>query len=173
VSGSRAVDLTTADDENLAAWAKQEIASIAGHRWPTDYAQSDGRWTLTIEKAQDSPMGQLVTVHGDPFQSSYRVRDGRLFQVTRQMGETRFTISTLDYTTSADGRFLPAEFVVNYWNVEDGRLTRSDAYSDRYETVNDVTIPSYRRVVSAADQGLVAREVILSNITLLDKAATA
>ena len=172
VSGPRAVDLITTDQGDLAEWAKQEVASIAGHRWPVDYAQSDGRWTLSIEGDQHSPLGRLITVHDDPFHSSYRVRDSRLFQVTRQMGATRFTISNFHFTTSADGRVLPTAFVVNYWNAEDGRLTRSDAYTDRYEMIDGVLTPSYRHVLSATDDGLIAREVMLSNITLLDMPAT-
>lgn len=170
VGGPRAIEVDASGPDALAAFAKQELASMAGHRWPTPYEESDGRWTLTIEEETGNPLGRLVTVHDDPFRSSYRLRDGRIVQVIRQMGPTRFTISIQDHTPTTDGRVLPAEFTVTYWNLESGRLTRADAYTDRYAVVDGVSVPGNRRVLTATDDGFVAREMTLSNVELLSEA---
>lgn len=163
---STVVELDTEDD--LATWARTEVASMAGHRWPTPYEQSDGRWTLTIEDNTAHPLGRLVTVHDDQFQSSYRVRDGRISQVTRTMRTTRFTITIQSHTSTDDHRLLPAEFTVTYWDTASQRLTRADAYTDRYASINGVWIPKSRRVVTATDAGFVTRELELTDVVLLD-----
>lgn len=159
------LDLDASEEDT--AWVRQEIASIAGHRWPTPYEQSDGRWTLTLSDDTANPLGQSIKVHDDPFDSGYRVRDGKISQVLRKMGNTRFTITMLDHQPAGDGRLLPSIFTVTFWDVETGRLTRSDAYNDSYVVVEGVTVPSFRRVVTFKDEGQSVRELALSNHTLL------
>ncbi|CAN5615450.1 hypothetical protein BH09CHL1_BH09CHL1_21480 [soil metagenome] len=158
--------------EEDAGWVRQEIASIAGHRWPTPYEQSDGRWTLTLSDDSANPLGQSIKVHDDPFDSGYRVRDGKISQVLRKMGPMRFTITMLDHQQAVDGRLLPSLFTVTFWDTENDRLTRSDAYTDSYVVVDGVTVPSYRRVVTFKDSGQSVRELTLSNHVLLEAVAT-
>lgn len=169
VGGAPAIAIGLDAEDDLAAWAKGEIASMAGHRWPTPYEKSDGRWTLTIEDETVSPLGRLVTVHDDPFQSAYRVRNGRISQVIRTMGKTRFTITIQSHSAADDARVLPAEFSVSYWDTDTNRMTRSDAYTDRYASIDGVWVPRSRRVVTAADSGFVARELELRDVVLLDE----
>src|SRR5215472_7116163 len=71
---------------------QQEISSLCGHRWHAPYSAGDGRYMLSLDENADHPLGQLVTFQDDPFQSSYRIKNGSLVQVNRQMGPTRFTI---------------------------------------------------------------------------------
>jgi hypothetical protein len=163
------LDLDVSEED--AGWVRQEIASIAGHRWPTPYEQSDGRWTLTLSDDSANPLGQSIKVHDDPFDSGYRVRDGKISQVLRKMGPTRFTITMLDHQPAVDGRLLPSLFTVTFWDTENDRLTRSDAYTDSYVVVDGVTVPSYRRVVTFKDDGQSVRELSISNHKLLEAVA--
>src|SRR5437667_3599093 len=72
---------------------QREIASPCGHRWYAPYSAGDGRYTLSLDENAEHPLGQLVIFQDDPFKSSYRVKDGSIVQVIRQMGTNRFTIS--------------------------------------------------------------------------------
>jgi hypothetical protein len=155
-----------ADDETL-GWLRQELGSMAGHRWPTPYAESDGRWTLTLEKGAGHALGDLVRVHDDPFHSSYRLWDGRIAQVNRQMGPTRFSINIHEHTETADGRTLPALFTVAFWDTTQGRLSRTDEYLDRYIEVGGVHLPGERRILRVEDDGISVRKMTLSGHTLL------
>lgn len=158
----RTVEITADGSDELAGWVKKELASMAGHRWGTPYEQGDGRWTLTIDASSDHPLGRLVTVHDDPFKSSYRVRDGRISQVVRTMGQTTFTISMQSHRPAPDGTVLPETFTVAFWDLAVGRLTRSDIYADAYAEVDGVLLPAVRRVLSATDAGIEGREFRLS-----------
>lgn len=93
------------------AWLRQELGSIAWHRWHVPYEQADGRYTQTLEN-DDYPPGQLIRFHDDPFDSSYRVLDRQISQIKRQTGKLRFSIVTQESVTVEDGRTLPARFTV-------------------------------------------------------------
>jgi hypothetical protein len=155
-----------AEGETL-AWLRQELGSMAGHRWPTPYAESDGRWTLTLEEGAGHSLGDLVRVHDDPFNSSYRLRDRRIAQVNRQMGPTRFSINIHEHTETADGRTLPAVFTVAFWDTAQGRLSRTDEYVDRYTEVGGVQLPAERRILRVEDDGISVHKMTLSGHTLL------
>lgn len=175
VRGPRDVSVELGGKPTEAAldWLRQELGSMAGHRWPAPYAAGDGRWTQTLGPADDHPLGRLVLIHDDPFDSSYRVRDGRIAQVNRRMGTTRFTITIQGHQELADGRTLPSAFMVAFWDTERGRLTRADVYADRYLDVDGIQLPKARRVATAGDDGWTVRELVLSDHRFLGGAADA
>jgi hypothetical protein len=144
------------DPSDEVAWARDEIASIVSHRWPTTYDDGDGRWA----KRSD---GETVTILDDPFDSAYRVRDNHISEVHRTVGDARFVISVSERVRTADGRHLPSHFTVFHWGTATGRLTRADHFVDEYVTVGGVYLPARRQVVSATDAGLVTRVLELSD----------
>jgi hypothetical protein len=163
----REIEIELDADEETLGWLRQELGSMAGHRWPTPYAESDGRWTLTLEEDAGHSLGDLIRVHDDPFNSSYRLRNGRIAQVNRQMGPTRFSINIHEHTETSDARTLPAVFTVAFWDTGQNRLTRTDEYVDRYVVVDGVQLPAERRVLRVEDDGISVRKMRLSGHTLL------
>lgn len=59
--------------------------------------------------------------------------------------------------------------VAHRWhqNAARGALSRTDAYRDTYTEVDGVPLPAVRRVVTASDDGLVARQLRLSDLRIL------
>jgi hypothetical protein len=163
----REIEIELDADEETVGWLRQELGSMAGHRWPVSYAESDGRWTLTIEKDSGHPLGDLIRFHDDPFGSSYRIQEDGIMQVNREMGPTRFSINVLENTTTADGRTVPSVFAVAYWDSAQGRLNRTEAYQDRYVDVDGVYLPAERRILRFDDDGVSVRRLALSGHTLL------
>lgn len=166
VNGPRAIEVDLMASETALGWVQREISSMAGHRWPSDYDQGDGRWPLTLED-DGNPLGARIVLQGDQFSSSYRVRDGRISQVNRRMGPMRFTIHIQSHQPLSDGRTLPGTFTVSFWDLASGRLTRSDVYTDHYVEVDRTWLPASRRVVTTSDDGIVARAFSLSDYRLL------
>ncbi len=109
----------------------------------------------------------MLDFGNDPFASSYRVKDDRISQVNRQMGSVRFSINMQRHVWAPNDRVLPAQFTVFTWNLADGRLIQSDAYNDRYIEVGGVYLPNRRRIVTATDNGIVARQIALTEHKLL------
>ena len=158
-----AIDLDEADK----TWLRREIASMVGHRWPLSYEAADGRHALRLGPDEGHVLGRLVR-HADDATSFYRVRDGQIVQAVRRMGDRRVAITTQDHLATGDGRVLPTEYAVDYWDAATGRLTRADTYSDRYIVVANVYLPASRRVVTADDAGMTTRRFTLARHHLLD-----
>ena len=171
VRGPRDIDVAIDVDVREGDWIRQELGSMAGHRWPTSYDAGDGRWSITLGPDDHHPLGRLVELHDDPFDSSYRVLGQRIGQVNRRMGDTRFSITIQAHTEVRSGLTLPAAFTVTFWDEALGRMTRSAIYTDRYVTVDGISLPGSRRVVSMDDAGPITRELVLADHRLLAPAA--
>ena len=155
------IELPEADLRSL----RHELGSMAGHRFHRDYDDADGAHDKRLED-DENPLGRLVTIE-DAMDSSYRVGDGSINQITRSHGGSRFTVVILARDTAPDGRLISSAFTVCHWSEEDGRLLRTDAYQDTYTVVDGVLLPARRRVTTASDAGLSVREIRLEQHTLL------
>jgi hypothetical protein len=155
VTGSREVTVDLPAGAAGAEWARGELSSIIGHRWPTRYEEGDGRWRKRLD-------GDRIAMLDDPYDSSYRVTDGVIAEVHRTTGDIRFSIVIGERVPTVDGRWLPSTFMVVHWNVAEGRLVRADQYRDQYARVGEMYLPSRREVSSATDDGLVIRAFELS-----------
>lgn len=161
------VELDIELSEEGKSWLQREISSIAGHRWHLPYEEADGRHTLSFGDDADHPLGRTVTVHDDRFGSWYRVDDAGISQVNRGMGKMRFSIQIQERKELPDGRQLPAHFSVHYWDLEEGRLTGTDVYRDKFVEVDGVQLPVERRISQARDEDINVRTFVLTDHTLL------
>jgi hypothetical protein len=166
LASPRDVRLDLDAPEAATAFARGELASIAGHRWGGADGTADAP-SMPVAEGEDAVTGLRVRLDGDPLDSSYRLRDGHVAAVERRLGEARFTIVVQDRTATADGRSIPTAFTVAWWDVASGRLTRADAYTDLYVDVDGVPLPALRRIVRADDDGVHGRELRLSGHRLL------
>jgi hypothetical protein len=103
----------------------------------------------------------------DSMQSFYRVREKVVTEVTRTMGDTRFTISVLDTQHAEDGRYMPRHFVVTYFDAKTGALKRSESFSDVYSAIGGTWLPTSRRVMTMSEGSVTARQFTLKNIRLI------
>jgi len=123
-----------------ATWIRQQMALVVSHRMPGElekYAVS------FADENANHPLGRLVKLVDDPANSLYRVRDGVVTEVNRDMGPTtRFTISVLEVTRNAEGQYLPTSFSVSYWNKESEQLKSSEAYLHSWTRVGKFDLPA-------------------------------
>ena len=108
-------------------WVEDQLLSIIGHRRGGDFAKGDGRYPLTLGADKNS-FGQLINLN-DKMQSSYRVRDNQVSEVTRTAGDLRFTISVIQTAKADEGKYLPQHFIVSYRDAKTGALKRSAGVS--------------------------------------------
>ncbi|MFQ3580551.1 MAG: DUF3386 family protein [Chloracidobacterium sp.] len=155
------------------SWLKDVLAMNIAHRLertggmpvPTNYP-------VSIAEAEENPLGVKIVFEGDPLGSSYRIRDGVITEVNRQMHGSRFTITTLEVVTGDDGRLMPKHYVVTYFDPETGRLTGVAQYTELYEKVGAMYLPSYIRVIEtkpgeASLGSSLVRVVELTDLALL------
>jgi hypothetical protein len=160
------VELAEASAEQR-AWVRETLASEMGHRWPTRYEERDGRYTLTVEPRPAHPLGDLLRFHDDPFHSAYCVSGDAITVVDRTINGHRFNIVMQDWHRTEDGRRLPAQYTVAFWDVETGQLERAEIYSSEYVLAHGVYLLARRRVVTVDGRGIRVRQLELRDHTLL------
>jgi hypothetical protein len=129
-------------------WLEDQVPSIIGHRRGGDFAQGDGRNPLHFGKVEtENSFGKLIEL-GDRMNSSYRVRDNKITEVTREAGGTRFTISVVDTMDADPGKYLSTHFIVSYRDKATGALKQVEAFNDEYAKVGAVWLPASRNVTT-------------------------
>ena len=156
------IKLELAGKEDELKLLQREIASLCGHRWHAPYSAGDGRYTLSLDENAEHPLGQLVIFQDDPFKSSYRIKDGSIVQVNRQMGTAKFTIYIQEHTWIEGTSTLPRQFIVAFWDTEQKRLVRNIIYTDHYVPIEGYYLPSSRRMIVYNDEGISAHVITFS-----------
>jgi uncharacterized GH25 family protein len=156
------VNLTIDGDDK--GWAKSMLASIVGHR------MDDGT-TLTTpcafaDDVTDHPLGRSIRVLNDEFHSSYRIRDRQVIEVNRSMKDVRFTITVMQNRLNAEKKYLPAHYVVNYWDAKSGALKKSVTHYNTWKRVGKFDLPVTAMVLTAEDGKQVTRTITLSEHSL-------
>lgn len=155
------LDLPQASAEDV-RWCETELRSLVGHRLHRTFEQGDGRYGITAEPQGAHPFGQLIRLHGDPNQSSYRVADGMLREANRTAGQRHFTLSVHAVKLLGQDQYIAQHYSVLHFANDGGQLIRADVYTDDYTEVEGVWLPVIRRVVAGGEQGLRARELVFS-----------
>jgi hypothetical protein len=157
VARSGKVSLKMKGDEQ--AWAKSTLASIVGHRMAGPTAENRCAFA---DDMTDHPLGRALKVLNDEFHSSYRVRDNQVIEVNRSMGNLRFTITVLKNNLNAEKKYLPASYVVSYWDAKSGVLKKSQAHHNAWKRVGKYDLPARAVVVTAEDGKQTARSIKLT-----------
>ena len=149
-------------DEETKGWLNDQAMSVIAHRRGGDFAKGDGRHPITFGEDDGSPAGRRVVLN-DSMKSSYRVRNQQVVEVDRTMADSHFTITVLETTPVAGGKFLPRHFTVTYFDAKSGALKRSEAFTDEYKQVDGVWFPASRRVVRAENGKVITRTIEFQN----------
>ena len=149
-------------DEETKGWLNEQAMSVIAHRRGGDFAKGDGRHPITFGDDDGSPIGRRVVLN-DSMKSSYRVRNQQVVEVDRTMGTDHFTITVLETTPVAGGKFLPRHFTVTYFDAKTGALKRSEAFTDEYKQIDGVWFPASRRLVRAENGKVITRIIEFQN----------
>lgn len=155
---------------DVKAWLEDQILSIIGHRRGGNFAQGDGRFPLSFGKSPDNHFGKLIELN-DGMESSYRVRDNKVLEVTRSAGETRFTISVIETIQADAGKYLASHFMVSYRDKKTGALQEVQGFRDTYQKIGAVWLPGSRSVLTfGSETSPEMRRIHFKDIKLLEPA---
>lgn len=122
------------------------LQSLFGHRQGRDFDEGDGRYPLALDGANE--LGQRVAINDD-ISSFLRVKDGRITEVDRTMGDRRLVINVLENVVTPSGKTLPKVFAVSYFDPKTQALTRSEYFTDDYQVIDGVYLHVRRQIISA------------------------
>ncbi len=154
------------DKESLKKWIENEVGMITAHRAWRTFEDADGKYPVTFGETDEHPLGRQILIHGDGMGSSYRIKEDRIRQISRDMKRMRFTINIEDSMTTEDGKSLTTQYVVFYFSG-DGKLTNTDSFTDLPQRFEGNYLPGYRRVISTEEGSATVRVLEFKNHKLL------
>ena len=153
-------------DEKARGFLKENLASIAMHRGPRSFEESDGKYKLNFGDDGMHPLGRKLVMGGDGMSSFYRIKDGRIQQINRQTPRFSFSINIEESRKNQDGKFLTHKYSVFYFNPERG-LKDVESYTDEYARVGEADLPEMRRIINCEEGVVSVSTMTLTNHKLL------
>lgn len=147
VKGPKEVE-TDCVDGDAKEFLTKNLASIAMHRGPRSFEESDGKYKLRFMDDGTHPLGRAISMGGDGMSSFYRIKEGRIHQINRKTPRFSFTINIEESAKNADGKYLTRRYTVYYFNPEGSGLKDVESYTDEYTRVGQFDLPKYRRVIN-------------------------
>ena len=166
VKNARDIEMTI-QDEKAKEFASENLASIASHRGPRSFEESDGKYKLAFGDDGTHPLGRSIVMGGDGMGSFYRVKGGRIHQINRQTPRIAFTINVEESIKNADGKFLTKNYSVYYFNPENRGLKNVESYTDLYTRVGKYDLPEQRRIIDCQEGNCIVSTMTLSNHKVL------
>jgi len=152
------------DEDPFAEWVQDQLESITMHRAADQTPSPDDPKPVVrfADEAVDHPLGRLLEFEGGHFATSYRVRDKQITSVNRVLDGQNMTITVLDNTENAEGKFLPRSYTVQYWDEQTGQPVRSETVQDRWTRVGNWDLPAEHTVTTASADGFSVRSFRLA-----------
>lgn len=166
VKSAKEIEMTIAD-EKAKEFASENLESIAMHRGPRSFEQSDGKYKLAFGDDGTHPLGRSIVMGGDGMGSFYRVKDGRIQQINRKTPRFSFSINIEESVKNADDKFLTKKYSVYYFNPENQGLKNVESYTDHYTRVDKYDLPEQRRIIDSQEGNCVVSTMTLSNHKML------
>ncbi len=166
VKGPKEIE-SSLEGESHKEFASENLASIAMHRGPRSFDESDGKYKLSFGDDGSHPLGRIVNMGGDGMSSFYRIKEGRIRQINRATPRFSFSINIEDSVKNVDGKFLTSKYSVFYLHPENKGVKNVESYTDAYTRVGEADLPEQRRIIDLQDGKVVVSEMTLSAHKLL------
>ena len=161
-------DITISDvEEKTKSFLNENLSSIAMHRGPRSFEESDGKYKLVFGDDGSHPLGRKLVMGGDGMSSFYRIKDGRIQQINRQTPRFSFSINIEESQKNQDGKFLTRKYSVFYFNPETKGLKDVESYTDEYTRVGEADLPKMRRIINCEEGSISVSTMTLSNHELI------
>ena len=155
------------EEENAKGFLNENLSSIAMHRGPRSFEESDGKYKLVFGDDGTHPLGRKLVMGGDGMSSFYRIKDGRIQQINRQTPRFSFSINIEESKKTQDDKFLTRKYSVFYFNPETKGLKDVESYTDEYTRVGEADLPESRRIINCEEGAISVSTMTLSNHKLL------
>lgn len=151
----------------LRAEAEQALRSVVQHHASRSSRHGEGKEQPEVRflDNSDHPAGRLLEVAGDRHSSTYRVKDGILRVVNRNMGDRKTTITVLDTMPVDSNKHLVTLYSVSNWSP-DGALTTSSTVRSQWNKVDHLYLPAAIEEVETGKESWKVTTYAFSNYKL-------
>ncbi|MCJ8281175.1 MAG: DUF3386 domain-containing protein [Rivularia sp. ALOHA_DT_140] len=147
-----------------------QLLDVVTHRKPTPFEESHGNHEFIIQDSTgDDKEFVSISVKGDALDSSYKIRESEICQVTRIKGSTAFTIETYESLDTGEG-YIAGRYDAVFRNVKTNEAQSILKFKDTYDKVGKYYLMTKQVVQDSIDGQDTTTEFNYSNIKLLEPA---
>lgn len=125
-----------------------QLSSLFMHRMSRNFWEGDGASVITWTDDTNA-LGRKILV-ADRFNSSYRLKDGRIRQVVRTIGKETLTLDITEIKETGNGRYLTTRFLSESHDAKSGELADKLEYWDTFKFENGEWLPAQRKLQGTA-----------------------
>jgi hypothetical protein len=148
-------------------WVNEVVSSMIANAFRDSFDAKYAKLGVTFGKDDLNPLGQLLLVHGDRYETGYRIKDNEIRQILRANGERVLTIDILSVERDEQGRKLAQTYAAQYFSKEKMALQKTQTVQEGKVAVGDYLLPGYHYEVVNEDGGSRTRSIRFSNHSLL------
>lgn len=168
-TGARNLTLDLDDDagEREWEWGIEQLRSLVVHRWPM---VDEGECLTFPTRYDDASVGTVsasVVLVEDPMRSTYRIQQGQIVAIARQLPSLRLRVLIREQVPAPDGRWLPRHSTVVLSDLR-GTVREVDIVTDTWAADAGLVWPTRREVVAVGGCHAVVRSLELSGHRRLD-----
>lgn len=141
VGANRRVKVSVNDPESR-KWVAETLAQSLANVNRRPFEERYEGMGIVFGKDDLHPLGQLVQVHGDPYNSRFRIKDGEFRTIRRTTKTHEVAIHVINIERDAQGRKQSRSFVVSYFDKETGKLERAEAIREERILLGGYPLPA-------------------------------
>jgi hypothetical protein len=141
VGPNRRVKVSLSDPESR-KWVVSTLNSMLSSAARKPFEERYEGIGIVFGKDDLHPLGQLVELHGDPYNTRHRIRDGEFRTTRRTLKEHEVAINVINIDRDATGRKKSRSFVVSYFDKTTGELRKAEAIREERFLLGGYPLPA-------------------------------
>lgn len=141
----------------------EQLESLFMHRGSRPFWKGDGRYPISFTGSKNR-LGPEIAI-ADSMDSTYRVKDGRMSEVSRTLGGKRLVIEIVDVQKLPCGRYLSSKFIVRSYDPETKKLEQELTYVDKFVQFGDEWMPKERTMSGTSFGEQLSMKLTFDNYT--------
>lgn len=157
-------------DGEARKWALGVMTAIVARSTQKDFEERYENVGVVFGKDDLHPLGMLVELRGDPYQTRFRILDKEIRVIDRTTPAERIFLHIVSIERDATDRKRARSFVVYYFDKDSGELKRSEAIRDERTTLDGYVLPELWTETTVMNGSQTTQSMTVSNQQLLSDA---
>lgn len=149
-------------DSDARKWASGVLGSIGSASSRKDFEDRYENVGVVFGKDDLHPLGQLVELRGDVYNTRFRILDKEVRVIERTTPSGRIVVHIVSVQRDEEDRKLARSFVVHYFDPKTEDLVRSESIRDTRTIVDGYVLLESWVETTAAKDGISTRSMSLS-----------
>lgn len=158
------VEVSGVSEQQIQEGIYIQLLDVVTHRKPTSFDESHGKHEF-IQGSIDDTQAVEIVLKGDSLNSTYKIREKEICQVTRVKGGTVFAIDTYESLDTGEG-YIASRYDAVFRDVETNEVQSILKFEDTYEKVGKYYLMTKQVVQDLQDPKYAFTEFSYSDIKL-------